>query len=319
MGFYIAGVVDDRRDNNVVASLLSTTPPYNKYQVDVKDGAAQALKRFAGYAIQSAQNPRPVNIRIKKLSIVEELKGNDEVRGKLEIEFVFELEKDFGMVRLASYPATTTYTRSALQQYYLGVLLSRAFAGGLTWFNNWINREADTNIKLARGVRLIFSDYTEQPEGDTVYYSPKRPLTWDDFKDKPYGDKYMAEVLPSFGYTEQAGVVKGIVEVRISMRVFLPKSAAWVKSGSRNDYALSHEQRHFDIAKIAAWHFQQALLAMKIPADNYDGYINVQYLDSYREMNRLQEEYDHETSHGMNVAAQQRWNAMIDMDLKEVL
>lgn len=317
--FYIVCVDDDRSENNAVASLLPTTAPFAKYKIDVKDGANEALKHFADYAIPPNKNLRPVNIRIKKLKITEELRSNNEVAGKLEIELLFELKKDFGTVRLVSYPATTTYTRSVSQQYDLGVLLSRAFEGGLNWFNNWMNHEADTNIKLAKSVKLIFTDYTEKPEGDTIYYSPKRPLTWDDFKEKPHGNKYVAEVLPGFGYTEQAEVVKSVVVVRISMRVFLPKSAAWVRYEGRNDYALGHEQRHFDIAKIVARHFQQALIAMKIPADNYDGYINVQYLDSYREMNQLQEEYDQETSHGMNAAAQQRWNVMIEKDLKEVL
>jgi hypothetical protein len=317
--FYISGVDDDRSENNAVAFLSPTTAPFVKYKVDLQNGAADALRHFADYAIQPNNNFRPINIRIKKLKITEELISNNQVGGKLEIELLFELKKDFGNVKLVSYPATTTYTRNVAQPYDLGVLLSRAFEGGLNWFNNWMNREADTNIKLTKSVKLIFTDYTEQPEGDTIYYSPKRPLTWDDFKDKPYGNKYVAEVLPGFGYTEQAEVIKGIVLVRISMRVFLPKSAAWVRYEGRNDYALGHEQRHFDIAKIAARHFQQALLAMKIPVDNYDGYINVQYLDSYREMNELQDEYDKETGHGMNGAAQARWNEMIEKDLKEVL
>jgi hypothetical protein len=317
--FYIAGVDDDRNESNAVAYLLPTTAPFTKYKIDVRNGAADALKSFADYAISTNKALRPVNIRIKKLRITEELGGNNEVSGKLEIELLFELKKDFGTERLVTYPATTIYTRSASQQYDLGVLLSRAFEGGLNWFNNWMNHEAGNNIKLATGIKFIFTDYTEKPEGDTIYYSRKRPLTWDDFKDKPRGNKYVAEVLPGFGYTEQTQIVKGIVIIKISIKAFLPKSAAWVSYEGRNDYALNHEQRHFDIAKIVARHFQQALLAMKIPVDNYDGYINVQYLDSYREINALQDQYDKETSHGMNAAAQQRWNVKIEKELREVL
>jgi hypothetical protein len=182
---------------------------------------------------------------------------------------------------------------------------------GLDFFNKWINREADTNIKLAKRVTLIFNDYSEQPEGDTIYYSANRPLTWEDFRDKPRGAKYIAEVLPSLGYTERVEVIKSVVVVMVSMRVFLPKSAAWVKPEGRTTYALNHEQRHFDIVAIIARHFKQALMAMKLPVDNYDGYINVQYLDSYREMNQLQEQYDNETSHGTNQYYQQEWNMKI--------
>jgi len=100
------------------------------------------------------------------------------------------------------------------------------------------------------------------------------------------------------------------------MRVFLPKSAAWVKPEGRTSNALNHEQRHFDIVKVVALHFKQALTDMKLPVDNYDGYINVQYLDSYREMNQLQDQYDAETTHGTNQYYQQEWNRKIDGWLK---
>ncbi|WP_154402309.1 DUF922 domain-containing protein [Mucilaginibacter endophyticus] len=312
--FYVANVIDDRPDRNTVAWLLPTTgnSSTQKYKVDFRDGAAAAIKQFTDYAIPANKTLRPVVIRVKKLRLNETVMADGRVEGRLEIQLWFELKKDEGNVHLIDYPAATTYYRNAAQQYDTGQLISRSLEAGLEFFNKWMNREADTNIKLAKAVRLIFSDYSERPEGDTIYYSANRPLTWDDFKDKPRSEKYIAEVLPSFGYTEQVEVVKSVVVVRISMRVFLPKSAAWVKPEGRTSYALNHEQRHFDIVKVVAQHFKQALMDMKLPVGNYDGYINVQYLDSYREMNQLQDQYDAETTHGTNQYYQQEWNRKID-------
>jgi hypothetical protein len=312
--FYIANVVDERPDRSAVAWVLPAPGnlPAVKYKADLQGGVAVAIKQFVDYAIPVNKALRPVGIRIKKLKLTETAMADGRVEGRLEVQLWFELKKDDGNVHLIDYPAATTYYRNATQQYDTGVLISRALTAGLDFFNKWINREANTNIKLAKGVKLIFTDYSEQPEGDTIYYSAKRPLSWSDFQDKARGGKYIAEVLPGFGYTEKVDVVKAIVVVRISMRVFLPKSAAWVKPEERNIYALNHEQRHFDIVAIVARHFKQALMAMKLPVDNYDGYINVQYLDSYREMNQLQEQYDNETSHGMNQYYQQEWNMKID-------
>ena len=54
----------------------------------------------------------------------------------------------------------------------------------------------------------------------------------------------------------------------------------------------------------------------KIPANNFDGPINEDYLEAYREMSKLQKQYDNETSHGANQAAQQHWNERIDKELK---
>ncbi|WP_413666829.1 hypothetical protein ACEN9X_20135 [Mucilaginibacter sp. Mucisp86] len=317
--FYIANVIDERAERNAVAWLLPAPGnlPAVQYKADLQGGASTAVKQFADYAIPVNKTLRAVNIRIKKLKLNETPMSDGRIAGRLEIQLWFELKKDDGNVHLIDYPASTTYYRSATQQYDTGLLISRTLEAGLQFFNKWINREADTNIKLAKGVKLIFTDYSEQPEGDTIYYSAKRPLTWNDFQDKARGGKYVAEVMPGFGYTEQVEVSKAIVVVRISMKVFLPKSAAWVKPEGRTAFALNHEQRHFDIVKVVARHFKQALIAMKLPVDNYDGYINVQYLDSYREMNLLQEQYDNETNHGTNQYYQQEWNTKIDGWLRQ--
>ena len=57
------------------------------------------------------------------------------------------------------------------------------------------------------------------------------------------------------------------------------------------------------------------LLSEKLNPDNYEGIINFEYLEFYREMNRLQERYDQETNHGINKAKQDEWNRWIDAQL----
>jgi hypothetical protein len=46
--------------------------------------------------------------------------------------------------------------------------------------------------------------------------------------------------------------------------------------------------------------------------DFYQARINEAYLDSYREMNRLQEFYDKQTQNGINTTEQEKWNQRID-------
>lgn len=48
---------------------------------------------------------------------------------------------------------------------------------------------------------------------------------------------------------------------------------------------------------------------------DYNSIIQNQFLDSWREMTRLQEQYDSETGHGINQLAQANWNRRIDADL----
>src|SRR5262249_43650507 len=154
----------------------------------------------------------------------------------------------------------------------------------LAWFNNWMNLQEDRDPRLARAVKVDFTDYTEQPESDTVYYSPKQPLTWADFGEGSLGNNYDAEVFTSIDYTEKTEVVKGVIQVHVSVKTDLPKSDCIVRPGGQTSVALYHEQRHFDIAKIVAERFKHKIQAMHLPVDNYDGPINVQYLETLREL-----------------------------------
>ncbi|MEN0052308.1 MAG: hypothetical protein AAGC65_01500 [Mucilaginibacter sp.] len=317
--FYVANVVDARDDRRAVAWLLPAmvtgTTPGTPYTTDFKGGVLPAIKQFVNVALPPNRSLRPVTISIKKLRLDETVLPGGNVEGKVKISLSFYLQKEDQQVHLIDYTGSAGYNRPASQLIDVEPVVRHALQYGLTYFNTWINREADTNIKLAKGARIIFTDYTEQPEGDTIYYSPKRPLRWDDFKAKPIGGKYEAEVFPSIGYTEEVEVVKGIVNVKLAVKAYVPKSACWVRPGSRNDYSLNHEQRHFDIVKIIAERFKQKLRAEQLTVDNYDGPINVQYLESFHEMNVMQDQYDNETRHGTGTFTQQQWNEKIDKEL----
>lgn len=315
--FYVAGLIDDRVDRRAVAWLWSTGPAMpTKYTADFKGGALVAIKQFVNVALPPNKTLRPVIIHIQKIRLDETPLSLDHVEGKLKVSLSFYLQKDDQNIRLSDYNGSAGYNRHVNQQVDIEPVFRHALQYGLTYFNTWINSEAATNIKLARGVKISFTDYTEQPEGDTVYYSFKRPLTWDDFKAPPLNSKFAAEILPSIGYNEDVDVSKGIVNVYLHTKAFMPKSASWVKDDSKNAYSLNHEQRHFDIVKIIIERFKQKLKTEKFTVDNYDGPINVQYLESFHEMNVMQEQYDTETAHGLNVAAQEEWNKKIDKELK---
>jgi len=319
--FYIAGVVDERDDRSPVAWLLPATQATTatpRLSLDLQGGVPTAIKQYFEKSVPANKTLRPIVIRIKKIRVDEKLQPDGRVEGKAAMILSFWLKKEGEDIHLVDYRGGTGYTRSPGQQMDIGGLLSNSLQAGLAYFNTWINKQADSNIKLAIGVKLIFSDYTEKPEGDTIYYAAKRPLKWDDFQQKPPASKYEAEVFPSISYGEQAEVVKGIVCVHISLKPYLPKSACWVKNGARTPYNLNHEQRHFDIVKLVMEHFKQHLLKEKLTVDNYDGPINMQYLDSFREMNDLEKQYDDETNHGMNESVQEECNKKIDKEFLSI-
>lgn len=321
--YYISKITDDRPNKSPIASLVAL--PAEKgavpktYTVDLQGGASSAIKHFIDTNLPRNTQLRPLIIDLKQISIKETALAGNRVEGRITVSFNFGVDRgeDLDVLPLAGYSSTAVYNRDITQTQNIEPALRRVVVNGLTYLDTWMNRQVETNIKLARAVKVTFSDYEDNTEGDSIYYSTKRPLTWADFQARIPASRYEAEVFPTLGYDEHTEVVKGVVNLQLSVKVCLPKSAAWAKPGAQTPYTLNHEQRHFDIAKIAAEHFKQKIKTLKLPPENYDGPVNEEYLDAYRAMNEMQKQYDTETAHGINTGEQQKWNERIDRELKE--
>jgi len=316
--FYIADVIDERENKSTAALLVykNETNAYVTRPIDLKDGAALAIKQFLGHNLNQNSSLRPVTISIKSFKLEEASSPGGLINGHLNVDFSFGLQKDYGILQLVEYKGGTRYTRPDGQTDIAEPILRQGIEEALTWFNKWINKYADDDPRLAKSVKVKLSDYTDKREGDTIYYIANRPLNWNDFHDKPRAGSFEAEVFAGLGYSEKASVEKGIINLNISLKVDMAKSDCWVRDGSRDDYVLNHEQRHFDIAKIVGEHFKQKIAAMHLPPDNYDGEINIEYLETLRELHRMQTQYDGETHHGANHGIQEEWNEKIDKELK---
>lgn len=318
-GFYITTVTDDRTDKTAVANLVvkdasdkTTTRP-----ADMQGGPAPAIARFIEHNLDKDTSLRLVIISIKEFKLTETPLANGSVDGRVKLSLSFGLQKDYGVDSLVNYRGGLHYIRQGRNAAVAESQLRAILKDGLIYFNNWMQANINVSRKLANKVNITFTDYTEKPEGDTIYYTAQRPLTWADFQSrvKPI-DNMEAEVMPGFGYNQEAKIANGIINVHIAMKTFMPKSAAWAGYNDRSNYALNHEQRHFDIVKIITGQYKQKVLAANLTPDTFEAFINMQYLDSYRDMDALQKAYDKETNHGRNEAAQAAWNKRIDNDLK---
>ena len=317
--FYIENVIDERQDksgvlwcSSIFRESIAPDKPY-----DFAGGSFAAIKRFIGHNLPKNKTLRPLIIRLKQFKAGELLLEGGHINGDVSLIMSFSLLRDdCDTIHLVDYNGKTKYTRSGGPIQDAEPTLRHMLENGLTYLNSWMNRQAPVNINLAKTVKVTFTDHTEKTEGDTIYYSFNRPLSWDDFRGKVPQSRFDAEVFATIGYNEKTTVTNGAINLELDMKVCLPKSDCWVKAGDQNDYALNHEQRHFDIARIVAEHFKQRIRAENLPVSNYDGPINVDYLDAYREMDSLQKQYDAETHHGGDHAAQERWNEKIDKELK---
>ena len=157
----------------------------------------------------------------------------------------------------------------------------------------------------------------EDPASDSIFYQPGRKLEWNDFQGHVPAHPISGAVgYSSFAYEGGSLRKKDTLFINLTLQVFFIKRASWVTAPVRNEYGLAHEQLHFDITWLVARRFQQKISTMDLSADDYDSMIQYEYIESFREMNRLQEDYDKGTSHGINVTAQYQWQRAIADSLK---
>ncbi|MDB5111588.1 MAG: hypothetical protein JWR67_2702, partial [Mucilaginibacter sp.] len=277
--YYIAGVTDERVDKNTIAQIVIHEQA-NKPLIqatDLQGGAAVAIGRFIEHNLSKDQSLRPVIIKLKEFKLTEANMSNGSVDGHIRLFLSFGLQKDYGVEHLVDYHGGLHYTRYGNNTTSIEPHVRSILKNSLVYFNDWMKANVDFNRKLAKNVQISFTNYTEQPEGDTIYYSAHRPLTWDDFQSKftPRGN-VEAEVMPSIGYNYQAEIIKGTINVHLAMKAYVPKSACWANYSGRDDYALNHEQRHFDIVKIITEQFKQKVLAEKLTPDTFEAFINMQ-------------------------------------------
>jgi hypothetical protein len=319
--FYIANVIDERTDRTAVAWLLpastNAVQPSATYPVDLQGGGIHAIREFIQKSLPGNKALRPIIIRIKEYRVTESIGAQGRVNGHVAVAMSFDYKRDGIDVHLTDYSGNIRYSRPARKILPVEPALRQSLVGALKYLNNWIDQEAGHNEKLAKGINVFFKEYTQGTENDTVFYSSQRQLTWDDFQSKPYKPThYAASIFSSFAYDGNSEVVDGYLHIYLTLKTFAVKNASWVKGNARDEYGLNHEQRHFDIVKMVAERFKKKIQPDILSVEDFNSIIQYQYIESFREMNRLQEEYDNETQHGLNRAAQERWNQRIDEELK---
>jgi len=282
-----------------------------------KGGESAVLIRFINDNLPKDPSLKPVVIEIKELTMTETPGKTGMVEGTIKMQLSFSLQQDDEKKHLLNYSGGMRYSRLASNLLPIDQHLKNLGKSALIYFNTWMDSNINTSRILASGVKIRFEYYKEHTEGDTIYYAAGRPLTWSDFNStRKMSNRYAAMVMPNIGYDQREEIFRGVIHVTISLKTYLAKSDCWLGSVYKDDYMLNHEQRHFDIAKIVTEQFRKKILQAGLKPDTYEALINMQYLDCYREMNRLQKDYDTQTAHGMNRMAQQNWDKRIDEQLQ---
>ena len=133
-------------------------------------------------------------------------------------------------------------------------------------------------------------------------------VTESDFRGYPnYLTQYDAAISSKFVYNING---KSIDSVDVKTEMYQHHS--WIKkSVIASDYLLRHEQYHFNISEIIARKFKQNLILRSNNSFNEKS-IKEQYIFYLRELNYLQDKYDEDAKHSIDIEKQKDWEYMVD-------
>ncbi len=155
---------------------------------------------------------------------------------------------------------------------------------------------------------------------DTIYYSTNRKLDWKDFQGPPNARSIAAAITFSgFGYSLAMKSRNGKTTVAITVYCFYDKARSWVKQGMQSDYALLHEQHHFDITYIEACLFIKKLKTAAFTLSNYAELVESINNECNAELEQMQNDYDGQTRNGQLKNIQANWNKKIDGQLAALI
>jgi hypothetical protein len=155
---------------------------------------------------------------------------------------------------------------------------------------------------------------------DTIYYQPQKKLIWSDFKGVPDYTSGAAAVTESgFGFKMTMNSYNGKTNIVITVYCYFHKRKSWVKKDMDTDYALEHEQHHFDVTYINTCLFIQKLKEARFDLGNFSSLANKIYDDSFKALGKMQDDYDGQTSNGRIKPMQLSWNKKIEQQLAALI
>jgi len=149
-------------------------------------------------------------------------------------------------------------------------------------------------------------------DDDLIKWSSDRKLRWSDYLAQPdtrSGAAATTSTQIGFEYHIRNNNLTYTITCKFS------KAKSWGRY--KNDYILSHEQGHFDIAEIFTRKLVKSLREYSFTASSYKNDLRKIYSDTMQDKEKLQQQYDNETDYSRNKPEQEVWLKKIKSMLEE--
>jgi hypothetical protein len=167
-----------------------------------------------------------------------------------------------------------------------------------------------------RGSRMTASSTSSSSE---MTWSKERKLTWDDFRGAiPHNaeEQTAAATYCGIGFeTNSISSTNTNLKIRVYNTFYINNS--WARPEEMNEDVLAHEQGHFDLCELYTRKLRERMSNLKVNANTMKPTLRKIYEELQVEYRARQEAYEDETSHGVNLPQQKRWQRLVDAELAE--
>ncbi|UZD23810.1 hypothetical protein PBT90_10460 [Algoriphagus halophytocola] len=259
----------------------------------------------------SPSSAHQIQVKVYNFDLKEIYQADSKLyRGNVQLSLGFFAEGNAKPVHLVDYNGSLEYRRSPGKLNNINEVVRNLFQKSWEFFDAWIQTQELNHRELAEEVILKVFDPIRPSSRDTVFYDPERPLTWEDFTDRPKPfSKNNATIFASFSIEGSGNMESGSIQQEVHVKAYMLPRQSWVKV--KSGYALNHEQMHFDLVRVVADRMVRKLRQLNLEPYLFAAKLNDLYLDAYREMNKVQEAYDSQTRHGLDENMQAKWNLII--------
>lgn len=158
-----------------------------------------------------------------------------------------------------------------------------------------------------------------QEEMDKIFWE-KDGLTWVNFEAQPdVNSAFHANTSAGLSYSWGLKNSNGVIELEYEVKSYFNRKGSWVKSGSKKEDLLKHEQVHFDITELHARKLRKKLSEINVNALGKEPreVLNNYYKAIEKERSLMQQKYDRETNHSLNKNAQLKWQEYVERELNK--
>ena len=316
--FRISAVVDDRKDTSQIGSVRTGLMASKLQTLNLEGGAGSSILRYIRKNLTQNDSASPMVLHISTLLAEETGRAGMKSSNELTMELALYHDGKKMVEFSGGGSAESTGDASKL----IEELIRGSLAKILEQFDEWWSRNKSFYLgqKKNRTIHVEVAMDQDEEGNDFISYSPKRPLTLEDFKGHPDHVPTTAAVtssLVSLKYSSFLTMDNEII-VDVSVVAYFNKSKSWCRADSQNPETLAHEQRHFDLSAVKACELVDTIRQFQFSVDNFAAELDRLHRAKQKELDRLQDLYDEESKHGTGSGTQQKWNLLIDARLKQL-